>query len=103
MYIVVTTTRPKIFDLQIRRPDLLYEYVCEVNERVLLVKDDSPGRDPSRDVVLGVSGEHLFVETPLEAEEVARALGEVAERGIRYAKSTHIIIRPAYPTHATPF
>jgi len=32
-------SRPKIFDLEINRPELLYESVYEVSERVVLVKE----------------------------------------------------------------
>ena len=44
-------TRPKLFDLEIRKPELLYERVHEVNERIrLLGKNEVPG---SREVVKG--------------------------------------------------
>eukprot|EP01035_Chromulina_nebulosa_P026447 gene26447-34623_t len=34
-------SRPKIFDLKIQKPELLYEHVVEVNERVVLIKDSN--------------------------------------------------------------
>ena len=47
-------TRPKLFDLEIRKPELLYERVHEVNERIrLLGNNEAPG---SRDVVKGTTG-----------------------------------------------
>lgn len=39
-------TRPRIFDLQIEKPELLYERVIEVDERVKLLK-----RDPTADEI----------------------------------------------------
>ena len=34
-------SRPKIFDLKIQKPELLYEHVAEVNERVVLIKENN--------------------------------------------------------------
>ena len=39
LQVIGNQSRPKIFDLEIRRPDLLYEYVGEVDERVVLLKE----------------------------------------------------------------
>lgn len=41
-------SRPNIFDLEIRRPDLLYKAIVEVDERIVLDKDGEGGweRDP---------------------------------------------------------
>lgn len=80
---ILFMNRPKIFDLQIQRPDLLYEHVCEMDERVLLVKGDSPCAE-GREVVQGVSSERLCVEKALEEVEVVKALTEIVEKGIRY-------------------
>ena len=48
-------TRPKLFDLEIRKPELLYERVHEVNERIRrLSENEAPG---SREVVKGTTRE----------------------------------------------
>lgn len=52
-------SRPNIFDLQVIMPDLLYQQVVEVDERVVLVPaDDVPAlREAGDAVVQGVTGE----------------------------------------------
>ncbi|MDI1489919.1 MAG: hypothetical protein OHK93_001118 [Ramalina farinacea] len=71
-------SRPKIFDLAIRKPDVLYEKVIEVDERVTL---EDYAEDPERhvtdvsdqtadaDMVKGLSGEAVrILKRPSEAE-----------------------------------
>jgi 5-oxoprolinase (ATP-hydrolysing) len=56
-------SRPKIFDLEIKRPDLLFEHVEEVSERVILLKDAwDTSRYPLDRVIVGQSHEKIFVE-----------------------------------------
>jgi hypothetical protein len=38
-----TQSRPNIFDLEIRAPDVLYEMVAECDEQVVLPLGDTPG------------------------------------------------------------
>ena len=47
-------SRPKIFDLDIRRPETLYENVVEVEERVTL---EDYAEDPKRNLTSGWGGE----------------------------------------------
>lgn len=62
-----------MFDLSIRRPEVLYSAVEEISERVLLescteggsrAKDHLPAGNDVR-VVTGISGEHVQVIQPL--------------------------------------
>lgn len=88
-------SRPKIFDLAIKRPDVLYEEVIEVDERVTLEdyaedpqrhltetspRDKTPG---DAEVVRGLSSEAVrILKRP--AEDAVRAqLQDVYSRGIR--------------------
>lgn len=95
-------SRPRIFDLAIRRPGLLYEEVIEVDERVTLEDyaedperhvtavaaggeeeddDDDEERDP--DLVAGLSGEAVRVLRRPDEAAVRRQLQAVYARGIR--------------------
>jgi 5-oxoprolinase (ATP-hydrolysing) len=94
-------SRPRIFDLAIRKPDVLYEAVVEVDERVTLedyaedpertvtpaaaARVGAPGGadDDTADLVLGLSGEAVRVlQRPAEAD-VRAALQAVYDGGIR--------------------
>jgi 5-oxoprolinase (ATP-hydrolysing) len=64
-------TRPKLFDLNIRRPETLFEDVLEIEERVTLhdsTEDKASLRDPQRnsfDLKKGVGGEAIRILQPL--------------------------------------
>ncbi|PGH17989.1 hypothetical protein AJ80_04610 [Polytolypa hystricis UAMH7299] len=88
-------SRPKIFDLAIRRPDVLYEKVIEVDERVTL---EDYAEDPNRystptqprgqtpsdaDIVRGLSSEAVrILQRPAE-ETVTTQLRELYNDGFR--------------------
>ena len=67
-------SRPRIFDLEISRPELLYSRVVEVDERVLL---DAEAGD-----VVGSTGERLRVERPLDLDAARAALQGVLDAGL---------------------
>jgi 5-oxoprolinase (ATP-hydrolysing) len=87
LQVIGNQSRPKIFDLEIRRPDLLYETVCEVNERVTL-GEEGKGR-----IVTGISREKLCVEVPLDEADVRAQLQSVLAMGI---KSVAIVFTHSY-------
>ena len=74
-------SRPKIFDLEIKRPELLYELVVELDERVVLVKDENDIK--SSDIIVGLSQEKLIVEKALEMTDVVNGLKRIQDAGIR--------------------
>ena len=80
LQVIGNQSRPKIFDLEIRRPELLYELVCEVNERVTLIKDEQEAKGR---IVTGKSREKLCVEVPLDEFDVRTKLKSVMAMGIR--------------------
>lgn len=53
-------TRPKIFDLRIICPEVLYEDVIEVNERITLVQESCKLND-EKPIVVGNTGEHVCI------------------------------------------
>ncbi|KAI1878643.1 hypothetical protein JX265_002820 [Neoarthrinium moseri] len=90
-------SRPKIFDLAIRKPDVLYEEVIEIDERVTL---EDYAEDPQRyltkadakaggegsakaDVVMGLSGEAVRVLRRPEDEGIRLQLKAIHDKGIR--------------------
>uniref|UniRef100_A0A3B4APN5 5-oxoprolinase, ATP-hydrolysing n=1 Tax=Periophthalmus magnuspinnatus TaxID=409849 RepID=A0A3B4APN5_9GOBI len=74
-----TQARPKLFDLEVAVPDVLYEEVIEVDERVVLKQDGCrlPRRDPKRS-----TGDSLEVWKELNLEQVEKDLKGVLSRGI---------------------
>ncbi|KAL4862332.1 hypothetical protein BDV12DRAFT_190493 [Aspergillus spectabilis] len=88
-----TQSRPKLFALNIQRPDVLYEDVVEVDERVT-VEDYQQNPFPDKgslekalqsDAALkrGVSGEVIRVLDPLDEASTRKDLQQLYERGYR--------------------
>jgi 5-oxoprolinase (ATP-hydrolysing) len=90
-------SRPKIFDLAIRKPDVLYEKVVEIDERVTL---EDYAEDPERkitkvetrdsekvaadqDLVRGLSSEAVRILQRPEEEIMRKQLKDVYDQGIR--------------------
>ncbi|CAG9462621.1 unnamed protein product [Pedinophyceae sp. YPF-701] len=103
--------RPRIFDLEIATPDLLYEEVVEVDEEVIIPLGAEPsgraGRDPVADQahytpegtqVEGVTGETVCVRRPIDLAAVRAQLEEVRSRGI---DSLAVVFKHSalYPEH----
>ncbi|KJK91490.1 hypothetical protein H633G_04637 [Metarhizium anisopliae BRIP 53284] len=94
--VIGNQSRPKIFDLAIKKPDVLYEKVIEIDERVTL---EDYTEDPDRKVteteahvgtgtegqslIRGTSGETVRVLKRAEDSEVRQKLQEVYDEGIR--------------------
>lgn len=88
-------SRPKLFDLNIVKADVLYEKVIEVKERVTIegyqqdpeyeVNQDAiskaVGSDPK--LIRGVNGEFVRVLTPLNVERVRKDLQKLYDDGFR--------------------
>ncbi|UZP36101.1 hypothetical protein NXS19_003917 [Fusarium pseudograminearum] len=90
-------SRPKIFDLAIRKPDVLYEKVVEIDERVTL---EDYAEDPERTqteaeaqvgtkeaegktLVRGLSGETVRILKRAEEDDIRSKLKGVYDQGIR--------------------
>jgi len=69
--------RPRIFDLEIRKPELLYQQVLEVDERVRLRRADDlhPG-------IVGTTGEEFLILEKPNLEKVCNSLEEAKQAGI---------------------
>jgi 5-oxoprolinase (ATP-hydrolysing) len=81
LQVIGNQSRPKIFDLEIKRPGQLYDYVREVDERVVLLKEGESVKDTTE--IIGLSQERLFVEKSLNEEEVETILCDILAQGIR--------------------
>lgn len=78
-----TQARPKLFDLEVAVPEVLYEEVIEVDERVVLRQDGCqlPRKDAKR-IVTGSTGDSLEVWKELDLAKVEQDLRGVLSRGI---------------------
>ncbi|RUM35406.1 MAG: 5-oxoprolinase [Desulfobulbus sp.] len=72
--------RPDLFDLKIEKPDLLYEAVIEVDERVRLLQPDED--ESGLEVVIGRTGERFVIMTPPEPDRVRAQLQPLLDQGI---------------------
>jgi 5-oxoprolinase (ATP-hydrolysing) len=95
--VIGNQSRPKIFDLAIGKPDVLYSTVVEVDERVTL---EDYAEDPHRnvtkvdvkagteeaakkDLVMGTSGEAVRILKRAEEDTIRAQLQEVFDSGIK--------------------
>lgn len=86
-------SRPNLFDLNIRRPDVLYEDVVEVDERVTIEdyqQNPTPDKeslnqllDSDKSLTRGVSGEVVRVLEPLDETSTRASLQQLYEKGYR--------------------
>ncbi|ORY81529.1 5-oxoprolinase [Protomyces lactucae-debilis] len=96
--------RPDIFDLSCAKPEVLYEKVIEVNERVTL---EGYAEDPEKvkvdpetsdDLTKGITGETVRIIKALDKNEVRQSLEELWAEGFR---SIAIVLAHSftYPQH----
>ena len=85
-------SRPRIFDLAINKPDVLYEGVLEVDERVTLEeyaedpdpkKIDVPDDGGKSSLVKGLSGEVVRILKKPDYEDVEKGLQKLYDDGYR--------------------
>ena len=84
--------RPRIFDLRIDKPDLLFTSVIEADERVTVTHPDVPPREGATRVE-SATGEILEILTPLDEATVESGLREAFEGGLR---SCAVVLMHAY-------
>ncbi|KAG0051544.1 hypothetical protein BGZ83_003585 [Gryganskiella cystojenkinii] len=90
LLLIGNQSRPKIFDLSITKPDVLYQAVVEVEERVTLVGytsspmgvvEDIDENDPT--FVKGVSGEYVHVLQKPDLNKIKGQLLDLYGQGFR--------------------
>ncbi|HHD56170.1 MAG TPA: 5-oxoprolinase, partial [Desulfobulbaceae bacterium] len=72
--------RPDLFDLKIEKPDLLYEAVIEVDERVRLLQADED--ESGLEIVSGRTGERFVIMRTPEPDRVRAQLQPLLDQGI---------------------
>ena len=88
-----TQSRPKLFDLNIVRPDVLYEDVVEIDERVTIEDyQQNPQPDPEKshsalqndpNLCKGVSGEVVRILKGIDRDQIRKDLQRLFESGYR--------------------
>ena len=89
-------SRPNIFDLAIRKPEVLYKRVVEIDERVTLedyaedptrhqteVSQDAKSSGNDAELVRGLSGETVRILQRPDHEQIKKQLKEVFDSGLR--------------------
>ncbi|XP_076333273.1 5-oxoprolinase [Tachypleus tridentatus] len=89
--------RPNIFDLQIKCPEMLYEDVIEVEERVLIHQQDCQ-LNKKCNICIGTTNEKLEMWTPVNLEKLRIDLENTLSKGI---SSLAIVLAHSYifPDH----
>ncbi len=93
--------RPRLFDLEIKKPELLYEEVVEVGERLRLLQkgeDSQSLRAAGRRVVSGVTGELFVVLKEPDVERLRAELKRLKDRGIE-SLAVALMHAYAWPEH----
>ncbi|KAH9633167.1 hypothetical protein HF086_013790 [Spodoptera exigua] len=91
--------RPHIFQLDIKRPGVLYTEVIEVDCRVIPALEDRCQMDKSGKnwkEVVGTTGEKMLVVKDLEEEEVKKDLLALKQKGI---ESVAVVLAHSYTYH----
>ncbi len=86
--------RPRIFDLKIQKPEMVYETVIEAEERVRPLKGNETVNIP----VYGVGGERFEIIQPLNKIKLRKKLREIYEKGIE-SLAVVCLHSYAFPTH----
>ena len=74
--------RPKLFDLDIKCPEVLYEEVIEVEERMILNNSNCQMDKSGYRKTKGTTGEEMFVSCELKKSDLESKLRGLKERGI---------------------
>ena len=74
--------RPSLFDLEIRCPEVLYEEVVEVEERLVLSNNSCQLDRSGWRAARGTTGEEMFVTRDLQEEDLRQKLIRLKEKGI---------------------
>jgi 5-oxoprolinase (ATP-hydrolysing) len=105
LLLIGNQSRPNIFDLSAAKPDVLYEHVIEIDERVTLEDyTENPNPEPvdsgttDPDVVAAVTGERIRVLQRPDEEAIHSTLDQLWEQGYR-SISIVFLHSYAYPTH----
>lgn len=74
--------RPKLFDLEIVCPEVLYEEVVEVDERMILKNEKCELEKSQWRNTSGTTGEEMYVQQEVEIKNLEKQLIDLKEQGI---------------------
>lgn len=77
--------RPNIFDLKIESPEVIYKEVVEIDERVVLCRDDCDLDDlknKQQNIKYGITGEKVFIRQPLNENQLLHSLKKIKDQKI---------------------
>ncbi|RIB11070.1 Hydantoinase B/oxoprolinase-domain-containing protein [Gigaspora rosea] len=87
LLLIGNQARPKIFDLSIHKPDVLYQRVVEIDERVILIGDESnPPAELTNDdanIIRGISGEYVKILQKPDTNKIKNDLQSLYADGFR--------------------
>ncbi|PGH05058.1 5-oxoprolinase (ATP-hydrolysing) [Blastomyces parvus] len=102
LLVIGNQSRPKIFDLSVAKPSVLYEKVVEVDERVTLkgyTEDPNPNPiEETEDVVRGITGEYIHVLVKPDMKKVRDDLQMLWDEGYR-SIAVVLLHSYTYPAH----
>ena len=90
--------RPRIFDLRIHLPDLLFQEVVEAEERIVLSREGIPLPSGSTAQITGITGEPLEILAPLDEAKLTLDLQAAYDKGLR-SLAVVFMHAYAYPDH----
>ncbi|CAG8594367.1 13574_t:CDS:10 [Funneliformis caledonium] len=103
LLLIGNQSRPKIFDLAIHKPDVLYQRVIEIDERISLIGDglNLPSEltnNISKDIFQGISGEYIKILKKPDLNKVKEDLQSLYNDGFR-SIAICLIHSYTYPEH----
>ncbi|OAL46694.1 hypothetical protein IQ07DRAFT_590232 [Pyrenochaeta sp. DS3sAY3a] len=105
LLLIGNQSRPKIFDLSVARPDVLYEQVVEVDERVTMedyTEDPESAKTfptaEDAELVTGITGETIRVMKKPDIEDVRSKLQKLYDQDYR-SLAIVFVHSYAYPEH----
>uniref|UniRef100_A0A1I7TQH1 5-oxoprolinase n=1 Tax=Caenorhabditis tropicalis TaxID=1561998 RepID=A0A1I7TQH1_9PELO len=95
-------SRPRIFDFNIKIPEVLYDDVIEVDERVLILEQTKELVGENVEIQKTINGMEIVVEKRVEEEELKEKLAVLKEKGIKSVAILflHSFIYPAHEKQA---
>ena len=93
LLLIGNQSRPKIFDLEMRKHEKIFEEAVEVDERVRIVHQEELKASFNKIFVEGTTGEKVEILKTLDEEEVEEKLRNLKEKGI---ESLSIVLLHSY-------
>ena len=80
-----TQDRPDIFDIKAARPPPLYESVVQIDERVIMHREDCSIDKKDMTECTASTGETFWIKQPIDRDQVRSALKKVYKEGTSYS------------------